>query len=554
MHARSCKVRSGGANAATAGGGRHYSYVSTCTGVVLLLIGTCASGGAAAAESLSSSSPRLLAFAQRRLHVPVRTSRSSPGPVGFADSFGLHANSRKPPRRRGWIQARTLREEGADSNHAVDASSTDNIDECDQSTRHARIVGPVSAAMAVLTTALPSFAIPTASEGATASSSLHVSAITAAVEGTYESSLAAFFPSSLPVSTLSEKVLAILRQRQFTSSNMELLTSLCSDENNEAPNTLVSEIRSKMGEGLGPTRRLGALAGLPVYAKSSLDLVLNRDNLTKRTKILIVYGPHVGIGSSDGIVGKKGSGACGSVLGAYTEILQQRELERLAAEGKISTPRPRNSDADDDVLSLVDTPGPRRDTLREVQQDYIVQELQKRLTAEDFANPDQNVAVGRVMEAIYKKIDDLLRTELDDAIKRNSLWDKGIDGSLEIVFLGGIVVRGEAKGSEDLFKPLAFDSIAMSYDRASKIERSNLLPMLLDTTTKSEGLLTGRENVQFAPKTSTKDLNTSAMETVAPPEGSVSTSGLSVSICSPILAYSTFHEFTFASLCTPLSL
>jgi len=553
MHARSCKVRSGGANAAaTAGGGRHYSYVST--GLVLLLIGTCASGGAAAAGS-SSSSTQLLAFAQRRMHVPVRTSSSTPGPVGFEDSIGLHANSRKPPLRRGWIhvQARTLREEGADSNHAVDASSTDNNDECDQSTRHARIVGPVSAAMAVLTTALPSFAIPTASEGATASSSLHVSAMPAAVEGTYESSLAAFFPSSLPVSTLSEKVLAILRQRQFTSSNMELLTSLCSDENNEAPNTLVSEIRSKMGEGLGPTRRLGALAGLPVYAKSSLDLVLNRDNLTKRTKILIVYGPHVGIGSSDGIVGKKGSGACGSVLGAYTEILQKRELERLAAEGKISTPRSRNSDADDDVLSLVDTPGPRRDTLREVQQDYIVQELQKRLTAEDFANPDQNVAVGRVMDAIYIMIDDLLRTELDAAIKRNALWDKEIEGSLEIIFLGGIIVRGEIKGSEDLFKPLAFDSIAMNYNQASKIERSNLLPMLLDTTKKSEGSLMRLES-QFTPKTSTKDLNTSSMESVAPSKGSVSTSGLSVSVCSPILAYSTFHELTFASLCTPLSL
>ena len=422
------------------------------------------------------------AVAVSRKHVRVRS-----GQVAFVRCCS-RISKRNLPRHRGRIRA--LHEGngpfdipcngecGNDSNHAID-------DECDVSTRQARIVGPVAAAMSVLATSLPSFATPTAGETAASLSNV-------AAEGSYETSLVTFFPSSIPVSSLSEKVVSTLAQHGFSSSNLEILTSLCSDENNEAPNTLVNEIRRNLGAGLSPTRRLGALAGLPLYAKSSFDLCLNQDNLAKRRKILVVYGPHVGIGGSDGMIGKRGTGSCGSLLGAYSEILQKMELERLAAEGKISSPRSKkNGGDDDDVLSLVDTPGPRKDTLRDVQQEYIMQELQKRLSAADLNNPDQNAGVMRVLETMFVTIDELLRTELDAAIKRGApSWEKEIERSVEIMLLGGIIIRGEVKGSEDLFKPLAFDSITISKDGTSKVETSNLLPILLGTTTKMDKSLT----------------------------------------------------------------
>ena len=449
------------------------------TAILLLLLST--SGGVEA-----ESHPL---FAVGRKHVRLRTTIRTSGPVAFARCCA-GISKRKLPRYRG--RTRSLNEGtclfdvpcngecGNDSNDATFAGD----DECDMSTRQARIVGPIAAAMAALSTSLPSFATPIASEAATAASLPNI-----ATESSYKSSLAAFFPSSIPVSSLSEKVVTALAQLGVSSSNLDLLTSLCSDENNEAPNTLVNELRRKLGGGLGPTRRIGALAGLPLYAKS-FDLCLNRDNLAKRTKILIVYGPHVGIGGSDGIVGKRGTGSCGSVLGAYTEILQKMELEKLSAEGKISSPRSKKDGGDDDVLSLVDTPGSRVDTMREVQQDYIMQELQKRLAAEDLNNPDQNAAVRRVMETIYRTIDELLRAELDSAIKRNIPSIKDIEGGVEIILLGGIIIRGEVKGSEDLFKPLAFDSIALSNNGPSRV--TNLLPTLLDTTTKpDESLISG---------------------------------------------------------------
>lgn len=444
------------------------------TGVLLLLLST--SGG------VEAESHQL--FAVGREHV-----RTTSGPA-FA-SGGAGNSKRKLPRHRERIRA--LYQDRGQFNVACSGCSGDysNLDlhagngECDVSTRQARIVGPFAAVMAALTTSLPSSAISTASEVATAASLSNIAA-----EGSYESSLATFFPSSLPVSSISEKVATTLAQHGFSSLNMELLTSLCSDENNEAPNTLINELRSKLGGGLGPTRRLGALAGLPLYAKSSFDICLNRDNLAKKTKILVVYGPHVGIGSADGMIGKRGTGSCGSVLGAYTEMLQKMELERLAAEGKISSPRSRKNGGDDDVLSLVETPGPRVDTMREVQQDYIMQELQKRLIVADLNEPDQNAGVQRVMQTVYGMIDELLRTELDSAIKRNTPWNKGIEGGAEIILIGGITIRGEVKGSEDLFKPLAFDSITMSNDGSSKVKTRNLLPILLDTTTKFDESLT----------------------------------------------------------------
>jgi len=418
--------------------------------------------------------------------------------------------------RRTWrIRTGASSETDCDTNDITCTSD----DECDQSTRQARIIGPISAAIA---TFLPSNATPAANAEAVSPSY----APKIAADGTYQSSLSQYFPSSLTVSTLTDKVAATLVQHHFTNSNLEFLTSLCSDEDNEAPKTLVNELRSKLGgDLLDPTRRLGALGGLPLYAKSSLDFVLNRDYQveSKRNKILIIYGPHVGISASDGTIGKKGTGACGSVLGAYSEIRQKMELERLAAEGKISPPQ-------DDVLSLVDTPGPRRDTLREVQQNYIIQALQNRLTAAELTNPNQNAGVRRVMETIYGTIDELFRTELDASMKRNAPLDK----DLEIILLGGIIIRGEVKGSEDLFQPFAFDSITVNNGEMYKIRTEDLLPTLLieeekdlrrlekEASRLEEEAELLRLEAEGAGKTRLEPRHRAALESATPTERSVS--------------------------------
>ena len=270
-----------------------------------------------------------------------------------------------------------------------------------------------------------------------------------------------------------------------------LLSSLCSDEDNDSEGTILGEIRRQLAPNSSgrDVVKLGALAGLPLYATSAFDSVLER-TAGSSSKILIVYGPHIGIGS-DGIVGKKGTGACGTALGAYRVVAEERAAERIAEEKRrrgeedVTSSGTKGADGDDeekpfDVLSLVTTPGPQKDTLREVQEDYIIDELRKRLSENDMDNPDQNAVVLKVIETMYVMINELLSKELDSALKRDGIWERGV--GVEIVMLGGIIIRGSGAGSEDLFEPLAFTSTKAgpSWD-PYKVKKENIFPQLFDT-------------------------------------------------------------------------
>lgn len=363
--------------------------------------------------------------------------------------------------------------------------------EHDPSAREARILAPLSALSLALgaatTTTIPSAYAADDTNGS------NLAALLSANK--YLSSVSKYFASSLPVSLISDRVVSVLQSRGYTSANTALLSSLCSDEDNDAEGTILGEIRRKFAPGSSgrDVVKLGALAGLPLYATSAFDSVLGQrteggsgssSGSGSSKKIFIVYGPHVGIGS-DGIIGKKGTGACGTALGAYRVVAEEQEAGRK--EEGTSTGNKRETDSDDqegnkpfDVLSLVTMPGPQKDTLREVQEDYVIDELRKRLSEEDMANPDQNSIVRVVIETMYGMINELVTKELDSAVARVGLWERG-DDDVEIIMLGGIIVRGSGGGSEDLFEPLAFTSLKPGPPKNwQKAKKESLLPMLFD--------------------------------------------------------------------------
>jgi len=363
--------------------------------------------------------------------------------------------------------------------------------EHDPSARKARIVAPLSALSLALGAAATATTIsPSSAYAADDINGSNLAALLSANK--YLSSVSKYFASSLPVSLISDRVVSVLQSRGYTSTNTALLSSLCSDEDNDAEGTILGEIRRKLvpGGSGSDVVKLGALAGLPLYATSAFDTVLGQrteggsgsSSSRRGKKIFIVYGPHIGIGA-DGSVGKKGTGACGTALGAYSVVAEEQEAGRK--EDGSSTGNKRETDSDDqggnkpfDVLSLVTTPGPQKDTLREVQEDYVIDELRKRLSEDDMANPDQNSVVRVVMETMYGMINELVTKELDSAVARVGLWE-GEDDDFEIVMLGGIIVRGSGGGSEDLFEPLAFTSLQpRSPTNRYKAKKENLLPML----------------------------------------------------------------------------
>ena len=190
------------------------------------------------------------------------------------------------------------------------------------------------------------------------------------------------------------------------------------------------------------------------------------------------------------MVGKRDTGACGTVLGAYRLVVQRREAQRLAEKGGGGGGGgSKAAGGGGDVLSLVDNPldpGRGGDSLREVQEDFIVAELTRRLTDRDIDDPDLNQVVRRVFEVTYDLIAELLQQEVKDAILRSGLWDAGsgrADDGVELALLGGIVVRGEkglAGGAggygEDYFKPFSLTVMRQGSDR--KVQTKDLLPLL----------------------------------------------------------------------------
>ena len=368
--------------------------------------------------------------------------------------------------------------------------------------REARIVGPLRALSSAALGLVFGASAPAASSAVADSPTSAAAAAALAALSPYQASLRRYFAGAAPVSALSAGVVAALETQDSaktqtqTQTRTTVLTNLSSDDTTDGPGTLVGEIRSRLrGADGGKVTAMGGLAGLPLYAASGLDAALLSARAETeagggRRRILLIFGPNVGIGGADGLVGKRDTGACGTVLGAYRLVVQRREAQRLAEKGGGGGGGgSKAAGGGGDVLSLVDNPldpGRGGDSLREVQEDFIVAELTRRLTDRDIDDPDLNQVVRRVFEVTYDLIAELLQQEVKDAILRSGLWDAGsgrADDGVELALLGGIVVRGEkglAGGAggygEDYFKPFSLTVMRQGSDR--KVQTKDLLPLL----------------------------------------------------------------------------
>jgi hypothetical protein len=177
---------------------------------------------------------------------------------------------------------------------------------------------------------------------------------------------------------------------------------------------------------------LGGLAGIPFVGKSGLGAYAHHvpDKDKQSGKLLVLYGPHVGI-SDTGDVGKiqrvgraKLSGACGAIIGAYQQIARTN-----SAANSVTSP-----------TKLVSTGFDH-------QEDYIIQGLQKR-----FAR-DQSALVTNTVDPlvfstyqVYCMIRDLLYSSV--------VASGTLDECDEIAMIGGIIIN--QYGGSDYFQPLSF--------------------------------------------------------------------------------------------------
>ena len=143
----------------------------------------------------------------------------------------------------------------------------------------------------------------------------------------FDSSIRTFFPGAMPNSAIVLRVAKKLSTRNYRPYNTILGASLCSDEIDSTALSLQDGFKNAMAvKKDGGVFNLGGLGGVPFVGKSGFGAFLS--HVPENGKVLIFYGPHVGI-SNEGVVGKverigvsKPSTSCGAGIGAYKALMK----------------------------------------------------------------------------------------------------------------------------------------------------------------------------------------------------------------------------------------
>ena len=105
------------------------------------------------------------------------------------------------------------------------------------------------------------------------------------------------------------------------------------------------------------------------------------------------------------------------------------------------------------------TPAPKKQSVMDNQEDYIIRKLSPRLTTPTALSVSAAAMPAFVTNQMYDLVKELLMEEMKSYWSADNAWDN----INEIVLLGGIVInRGQIAGSiesrEDYFQPLVFDT------------------------------------------------------------------------------------------------
>ena len=301
------------------------------------------------------------------------------------------------------------------------SSSCDNdhvVERCEPTVgaREARITGPFTALMT------PLFGMGDA-------------AFADSDQTMFDKSLNTYFPGSITNSEITYRMTKVLRSRGYNEKNTIIGSSLCSDEINDTSSSFVTTLAKKVTSlGYGGVFNLGGLGGLPFVGTSGFGAFTS--HTPKNGKIIIIFGPHVGV-SNDGVIGKvervgkvAPSTSCGAAVGAYKALMA----------GTVDYNAPLGT--------------------RDFQEEYIIQNLRKKLgPLAEVEKKGGDGSVTYVTQQMYNLVWDIMRFNVETFASKPGFWDS----CTEVILLGGIVVnRGHGVnlvGGDDFFQPLTLTTI-----------------------------------------------------------------------------------------------
>lgn len=309
------------------------------------------------------------------------------------------------------------------------------------------------------------------------------------MEDFFTSSRRKYFPGAVENEKfVMERLVPVLKRRGYARANTLMGSSLCSDEivdgissrslchfihkkfgaddSGKGDNDLIDNILTSSSSGIF---NLGGLGGVPAVGTTGFGAFFS--HCPSDGKIIVVYGPHVGI-SKDGAVGKverlgqrdtrgisQKTSSCGAALGAYKVITSGETREKKTIKKKL---RNKIDSYNDGIAAVtqeayVALGGKRKEEkIKDVfdyQQSFIVQQLKKRIDRIQGTNPgDKNAEIAALMRQMYEIIDEVMTAQ----IRVNTAKEGFFDGISDLVLVGGIVINGGFYTTkQDYFQPLS---------------------------------------------------------------------------------------------------
>jgi len=259
----------------------------------------------------------------------------------------------------------------------------------------------------------------------------HASAAIETEDTAFGVSVEKYFPGALRSSLIGRRVIRALRNRDYNPRNTLIGSSVCVDEINEHPNSLLLQLESSLVDAKNAgIFHLGGLGGLPFVGVTGFGAFVQ--HCPDQGKLVVVFGPHIGISESGQLgkikrTGMKGETAsCGAAMAAYQAISNGTAKKDNSRKGL------------------------------DFQQEYIIENLKKKLKTlakEEETGGDRSIAL--VTGKMYDLIWEMLKSEIDIITSTSGFWDK----VNEITLLGGIIINRSASIGEDCFQALNMRTI-----------------------------------------------------------------------------------------------